>query len=165
MHAHLRHCAAELAKNEYVEFLLTDAGVVVPVIKRVWRTKLAALDLSLRSGSVGREALGRLRAALEADGYDFTTRFTPKRRLLSRIVVSLPADDPLLPAKGVAVLAAVALHVGSRWPQPVFAGYSARANSVGLPGDLVIDVPMLRLARNMGRAIGTGIAMALGRRR
>lgn len=163
LHVHLRHCAAVCSKNEYVELLLTEAGVSVPLIKRVWATKPPALDLSLRSGSIGREALVGLRARFEADGYDLTVRFTPKRRLLGRVVVSLSVDDPLFPAKGVAVLAAVASQVGSPWPQQVFAGYGARTNTVGLPGDLVIDDPALQSAWEMGKAIGTGIARVLGR--
>jgi hypothetical protein len=68
MKAHLRYCAASLKPGDRVECLLCDAGVVIPLVKRVYQKKSPALDVLIRSGSIEQEKLVQLSTLLSAEG-------------------------------------------------------------------------------------------------
>lgn len=154
LQAHFRHCASALIDGDRVELLLNQAGVQIPAVKRIYRTKSAALFLLLRSGSIERKILNCLRRHLESNGHDLTISVTKKRKLLSRIAVRIPLDDSLFALSAIKVLETVALQLGSTWPQPMSAGYRLGSEGIGLPGHLTINDPILNASRNLGRAMG-----------
>lgn len=80
--AHLRYCASSLKSGDRVEFLLCDVGVVIPVVKSVYRKKSSTLDILIRSGSMGRDQLEELRTSLSVGGYDLRVSFTTRKKLL-----------------------------------------------------------------------------------
>lgn len=149
---HFRHCVGAFTHCEFAELVLGEADVAVPVIKRTRRVKEPGLDIALRTEAIGREALEELGEKLRADGYRLTSRKTPKRKLLSKISVSLPVSDPMLPAMGAAVLAAIAGQLESPWSQDVTAAYFAKRKNAGLPGEMVNDDPAYKLGQKVGKA-------------
>lgn len=158
--AHLRHCANNLGNMDRAEFLLSEAGLVVPVVKRVYRNKPFKLVFLARSGSIERAHLGSLRDRLEAAEYDLTLSLTKKRKQLSRIAVSLAVDEPMFPTRAVRIFEYIATQLKSPWPQSMAAGYGARSHGPGLPGDVKIDHLILNASRKLGFAIGTIVRMA-----
>ena len=159
MQAHLRHCATKLKDQDRAELLLCEAGVVIPAVKRIYRTKSATLVLLARCDSVGREHLPSLRDRLESAGYDLKLSFTTKRKLLSRIAIPIAVDEPLYPLKALRVLQVIASQLNSPWPQTMSACYGVRSDEPGLPGQVTISVPILSASRKLGFAIGSVIRM------
>ena len=116
MKAHLRYCASSLKPGDRVEFLLCDVGVVIPMVKRVYKRKPPALDVLIRSGSIGRDKLVQLRKLLSAEGHDLRLSFTSKHKLLNRIVVPLSTEGGMSPVTGVNLLRSVAATLALSWP-------------------------------------------------
>lgn len=161
LQAHLQHCARNLGNKDYAEFLLCEAGVVVPIIKRKYATKPATLVLALRSGSVGRDSLASLRAKLESAGYDLKVFFTRKQQLLRRIEISVSVDDPMLPLLCAPIFHVVASELNSSWPQKMAVGYDLGMDRPGLPGQATLMNPMLNASRKLGRRVGELIGRLL----
>ncbi len=155
MQTHLRHCANNLNDRDTAHFQLSEAGVVVPVIKRIYRTKPSSLVFLARSGSIERAHLASLRDHLESEGYDLKLSYTKKRKQLSRIAVSFAVDEPMYPIKALRILEFIATQRQSPWPQAMAVGYGVRSDGPGLPGEVTIDVPILNAARRLGFAIGS----------
>ena len=153
--AHLRHCANNLGNMDRAEFLLPEAGLVVPVVKHIYRTKPSTLVFLARSGSIERAHLGSLRDQLASEDYDLKLSFTKKRKRLSRIAVSLALDEPMYPAKAMRIFEFIATQLKSPWPQIMAAGYGVRSDGPGLPGEVKIDYLILNASRKLGFAIGT----------
>ena len=152
--AHLRYCASSLRPGDPVEFLLCDAGVVIPMVKRVYRRKSSALDLLLRSGSLGRDNLVELRKLLSAEGYDLRLSFTSKYKLLSRIVVALPLEGGMTSVNGVNVLHSVAAILALSWPCQMTIGYALGSEDHHLPGEIVYRDPLRNAGYQLGKSIG-----------
>ena len=102
--AHLRYGASSLADGDRIEFFLYEAGVVIPIVKHIYRRKNPTLDVLIRSGSLGRDTLAKLRDSLSSEGYALKVSLTNKRKLLSRIVVPLQIDDGTVAMTGLNVL-------------------------------------------------------------
>jgi hypothetical protein len=154
LHAHLRYCAEVLNNGDRVEILLCELGVIVPIIKRVRQNKASTLDLLARSSSIGRDRLISLRDRLVLDGHVLKTSVTLKQRLLSRIVIPLPTDDPFFPVTAVAVLRSIAAELDASWPCTLTIGYALGLESHDLPGRLVYRDPVPRAGYQIGSAIG-----------
>lgn len=151
--AHLRHCASKFRNGDRLELLLNEAGVIVPVDKRVYIKKPSVLLFVARSGSLGRDCLTSLEARLEAEDCDFTSYLTSKRKLLRRITVPLSVEDPLLPVQGTNILNMIASELDCVWPCTFSAGYGVGGNGIDLPGDLVRG-PLGDIAYDVGRMVG-----------
>ena len=152
--AHLRYCASSLRPGNRVEFLLCDAGVVIPRVKRAYRRKSSALDVLLRSGSIGRDKLVELRKLLLAEGYDLRLSFTSKYKLLSRIVVPLPLEGGMTPVNGVNVLRSVAAILALSWPCQMTIGYALGSEDHHLPGEIVYRDPLRNAGYQLGKSVG-----------
>ncbi len=155
--AHLRYCASNLRPGDRVEFLLCDAGVVIPMVKRVYRRKSSALHVLLRSGSIGRDNLVEIRKLLLAEGYDLRLSFTSKYKLLSRIVVPLTLEGGMTPVNGVNVLRSVAAILALSWPCQITIGYALGSEDHHLPGEIVYRDPL----RNAGYQLGKSVSKLL----
>lgn len=151
---HIQHCAENLKNKGSAEFLLCEAGVVVPLIKREYATKPTIVVLALRSGSIGRDSLVSIRSRLESGGYDLKVFFTRKQKLLRRIEVNVSVDDPMLPLLCAPVFHLVASELNSSWPQEMSVGYDLGTDGSGLPGRVTLNNPMLNASRNLGRILG-----------
>ena len=152
--AHLRYCASNLRPRDRVEFLLCDAGVVIPMVKRVYRRKSSALDVLLRSGSIGRDNLVEISKLLLAESYDLRLSFTSKYKLLSRIVVPLPLEGGMTPVNGVNVLRSVAEILDLSWPCQMAIGYALGLEDHHLPGEIVSRDPLRNAGYQLGKSVG-----------
>ena len=140
--AHLRYCASSLEPGDRVEFLLCEVGIVIPMVKRVYRKKSCALDVLVGSGSIGRDRLVGLRNLLSVEGHDLRLSFTSKYKLLSRIVVPLPIEGGMTPVNGVNVLRSVAAILALSWPCQMAIGYALGSEDHQLPGQIVYRDPL-----------------------
>lgn len=152
--AHLRYCASSLKPGDRVEFLLCDAGVVIPMVKRVYQKKSPSLDVLIRSGSIGRAKLVKLRTLLSAEGYEFRLSFTSKYKLLSRIVVPLPIEGGVSPVSGVNFLRSVAATLDLNWPCQMTIGYALGSEDHHLPGQIVYRDPLRNAGYQLGQSVG-----------
>jgi hypothetical protein len=151
---HLRYCASSLKAGDRVEFLLSDAGVVIPLVKTVKRNKPSTLDVLIRSGSIGRDRLEELRTSLRAEGYDPKVSFTTKKKLLKRLVVSLNAEDGFISVAGLNVMRSIASTLGLSWPCRMAVGYQSGSENPRLPGQLVYRSPLRNAGFRFGYAVG-----------
>ncbi len=152
--AHLRYCASSLKPGGAVELLLCDAGVVIPMVKRVYQKKSPALDVLIRSGSIGRDKLVELRTSLSAEGYEVRLSFTSKYKLLRRIVVPLPIEGGMIPVNGVNLLRSVAATLNLSWPCKMRIGYALGSEDHHLPGQIVYRDPIRNAGYQLGRSVG-----------
>jgi hypothetical protein len=152
--AHLRYCACSLKPGDRVEMLLCDAGVVIPVVKRVYQKKSPTLDILIRSGSIGRDKLVKLRTLLSAEGHDLKLSFTSKYKLLSRIVVPLPIEDGMIPVNGVNLIRSVAAILDLSWPCQMTMGYALGSEDHHLPGQIVYRHPYRNAGYQLGQSVG-----------
>jgi hypothetical protein len=152
--AHLRYCAASLRDRVTVEFIISEAGVIVPAVKRVYLRKPTSLVFLARSGSLGRDGLIGLRSQLESQGYDLNVSFTKERRLLRRIEVPLSIEESLLPLRGIAILRTIALQLRSPWPGNFSVAYAVGSTVPGLPGRVNLGNPLANAGYKIGRAMG-----------
>jgi len=150
---HIRHSAANLKAGERVEFLLCEAGVIIPMVKHDYRTKPSTLDALIRSGSVTRDHLTTLRESLKSEGYDMRVSFSPKRNQLSRIVVRLPIDGTVS-INGLNLLKSISTVLGISWPSAVAVGYYLGSEAAGLPGRLAYRQPLGNVGYELGFAVG-----------
>ena len=151
--AHIRHCAANLKAGARVEFLLREAGVIIPMVKHDYRTKPSTLDALIRSASVTRDHLTTLRESLKLEGYDMRVSFSPKRNNLSRIVVRLPIDGTVS-INGLNLLKSICTVSGVSWPSAVVVGYYLGTEAAGLPGRLVYRQPLGNVGYQVGNTVG-----------
>ena len=151
--AHLRYCAASLNAGGRVEFLLCEPGVVIPVVKSVYRNRSSTLDVLIRSGSIGRDKLEELRTTLSAEGYDLKLSLTSKRKLLRRVVVPLKIEDAFISVTGLNVIRSIALALNLSWPCRLSIGYELGSEDPNLPGQLVY--------RNAGYQLGLAVGRVL----
>lgn len=159
--AHLRYCASKLKDGDRAEVMLCEAGVTVPIVKRVHRTGPATLDVLARSGSISRDKLVKLKARLSSDGYELRLSFTSKRKLLSRIAVPLRVDDPFLPLSGISVLRSIALELDTPFPCTASIGYPLEWQDRRLPGRLTYRDFSAQSGHNVGWIIGNLIRRIL----
>lgn len=152
--AHLRYCASSLGPEQRVEFLLCDVGIVISVVRRIYKTKSSRLDVLIRSGSVGRDKLGELRRSLSAEGYDLSVSFTSRKKVLRRVVVSLPIESAFMPVTGLNVIRSVALALNLSWPCRLALGYALGSENQRLPGRLVYGDPYRNRGYQFGLALG-----------
>lgn len=138
-----------------MELLLCDAGVVIPLVKRVYQKKSPVLDVLIRSGSIGRDKLVKLRTSLSAEGYDVRLSFTSKYKLLRRIVVPLPIEGGMIPVNGVNLLRSVAATLDLNWPCQMTIGYALGSEDHHLPGQIVYRDPFRNAGYQLGRSVGT----------
>ena len=150
---HLRHSANNLQHGEFIEVLLCQAGVVVPMVKHIYRTRTATFDVLLRSGSISRDKLVKLHEYLLAESYDIRISHTSKRKLLQRLVVRLPIDGTI-PITGTKVLQAVNDVFGLEWPTSIAIGYARDAHKPGLPGRVTFRSPLRNAGYKVGYAVG-----------
>jgi hypothetical protein len=152
--AHLRHCAGRMRDADRIEIYAYEADVEIPVIKCTYKTKPTILAFLLRSGSIERDHLISLQREFEDQQFDIKLSFSPKRKQLNRIAVSVKVDDPLLSAKGTSVLRAVAEQLGCTWPCTFAISYGLTPRTAELPGNLKLDYPMANLAYFVGKVLG-----------
>ena len=152
--AHLRYCASSLKPGERVEFLLCDVGVVIPVVKSVYRNKPSTLDILIRSGSIGRDQLEEIKTSLSAAGYDPKVSFTSKKKLLRRVVVPLNIEDVFMPVTGLNVIQSVASALRLSWPCRLTIGYTPDSANPDLPGQLVYRDTYTTAGYRVGYAVG-----------
>ena len=152
--AHLRYCASSLKPGDRVEFLLCDVGVVIPVVKSVYRNKSSTLDILIRSGSMGRDRLEELRTSLSAESYDLRVSFTTRKKLLRRVVVRLSIEDAFISVIGLNVIRSVASTLRLSWPCRLAIGYAFRSESPYLPGQLVYRDTYTNAGYRIGYAVG-----------
>ena len=152
--AHLRYCASSLKPGERIEFLLCDVGVVIPVVKRGYRSKTSTLDMLIRSGSIGRDRVDELRTSLSAGGYDPKVSVTSKKKLLRRIVVPLNIEDAFFSVTGLNVIRSVASALRLSWPCRLAIGYALGSENPHLPGQLVYRNTYRHAVYRLGYAVG-----------
>jgi hypothetical protein len=151
---HLRYCASSLKPGDRVEFLLCDVGVVIPMVKRAYQKKSPALDVLIRSGSIGRDKLLKLRGLLCTESYDLRLSFTSKYKLLSRIVVPLPIEDGMISVNGVNLIRKVAATLDQSWPCELAIGYALGSEDQHLPGQIVYRDPYRNAGYQLGQSVG-----------
>ena len=152
--AHLRYCASSEFQGNLVEFLLREPGIVIPIVKRTYKTQAPNLDVLIRSGSFGRVQLGQLKERLYSEGYDLKVSYTSKRRLLRRIVVRLVIDDGTVALSGLNLLRCIACTIGVSWPSAVAVGYALGTETINLPGTLAYRSPLINAEYQIGLAVG-----------
>ena len=152
--AHLRYCATRLADGKRAEFLLCEVGVVIPMVKQVYRTKPPTLDVLIRSGSIRRDQLIKLRARLSGESYTLKLSFTSVRKSLSRIIVPLTIDDGTVAVVGLNVLRLISAEVGVAWPGTMAVGYAVGSESQELPGRLTYRDSYGNSGYQLGLAVG-----------
>lgn len=158
---HLRYCASHLKPGDRVEFLLCDAGVVIPLVKSAHRNKPSTLDVLIRSGSIGRDQLEDLRTSLPADGYDLCVSFTSKRKLLKRLVVPLNVEDAFISLTGLNVIRSIASELRLSWPCRMAIGYRLGSEKPYLPGHLVYRSTFGNMGYRLGYRIGHTVGKLL----
>ncbi len=151
---HLRYCAYSLKPGDRVEFLLCDVGVVIPLVKSVYRNKPSTLDVLIRSGSIGRDQLEELRTSLSAGGYDPRVSLTSKKKLLKRLVVPLNVEDAFISVTGLNVIRSIASALRLSWPCRIAIGYALGSENPHLPGQLVYRDTYRNAGYRLGRAVG-----------
>jgi len=151
---HLRYCASSLKPGDRVEFLLCDVGVVIPLVKSVYRNKPSTLDVLIRSGSIGRDQLEKLRTSLSAGGYDPKVSLTSKKKLLRRLVVSLNVEDAFISVTGLNVIRSIASALRLPWPCRMAIGYAFGSENLSLPGQLVYRDTYRNMGYRLGYAVG-----------
>jgi hypothetical protein len=152
--AHLRYSASNLQAGSRVEFLLSEAGVVIPMVKHIYRSKPSTLDVWIRSGSIGRDRLIKLKESLLTEGYELKVSFTSKRRLLSRLVVRLPVDGTVA-MSGLNILKSISSALDISWPSSIAVGYALGSEALGLPGSLSFREPFRNAGYQLGHAVGS----------
>ena len=157
---HLRHIASNLEPRHPVEFLFPEANIVIPMVKHIYRAKSLTLDVWIRSGSIGRDRLTKLRELLLAEGYELKISFTSKRRLLRRLVVRLPIDGTV-PVSGLNLLKSISSVLDISWPSPMAVGYPLGFEAPGLPGTLTFRQPFRNAGYQMGYAVGRLVKKAI----
>lgn len=150
---HLLHSAG-LAQGKTAEFLLSEVGVVIPVVKREYRTKPPVLEIVVRSGSVGRVRLATLSDQLSSAGYALKVSFTHKRMILRRISVPLSAADWTIAVTGLDVFRIIASATGAGWPCSMGVGYAVGCERPGLPGRFTYHDPLRNAGYRVGLAVG-----------
>ena len=151
---HLRYCASSLKPGDRVEFLLCDVGVVIPLVKSVYRNKPSTLDVLIRSGSIGRDQLEELRTSLSAGGYDPKVSLTSKKKLLKRLVVPLNVEDAFISVTGLNVIRSIASAFSLSWPCRMAIGYALGSENPHLPGQLVYRDNYRKAGYRFGYAVG-----------
>ena len=155
--AHLRYCASSLKPGDRVEVLLCDVGVVIPLVKSVYRNKPSTLDVLIRSGSIGRDQLEELRTSLSVGGYDPRVSLTSKKKLLKRLVVPLNVEDGFISVTGLNVIRSVASALCLSWPCRISIGYAHGSENPHLPGQLVYRNTYRNMAYRLGYRIGYAV--------
>ena len=146
---HLRYCAG-LPDAERAEFLLGEASVVIPVVKRHYQTKSAELEILIRSGSISRDHLAKIKEQLSASGFNLKTSLTSKRKMLKRIIVPLIANNGTVVVTSLKVFRIIATEIGLGYPCRMSVGYALGSESQILPERLVYRQP----SRNAGYQFG-----------
>ncbi len=150
---HLRHSANKLQHGERIEVLLCQAGVVIPLVKHLYRSRAATFDVLLRSGSIDRDRLKKVHEYLLAESYDLRVSHTSKRKMLQRVVVRLPIDGTIT-TTGLKVLQSVNDVFGFKWPTSMAIGYAVSAQERGLPGRVSFREPFYNAGYQVGNAAG-----------
>jgi hypothetical protein len=150
---HLRHIASDLQPGCLAEFLLIEAGVVIPVVKHIYRSKPPTLDFWFRSGSINRDRLAVLRELLSAEGFELKVSFTSKRGLLRRLVVRLPIDGTVA-VSGLNLLRSTSSTLDVSWPTQIAIGYAQGTEVPGLPGMLSFRSQVRNAGYHLGYAVG-----------
>jgi hypothetical protein len=148
---HLRQSANNLQHGDRIEVLLCEAGVIVPMVKHVSKTRTATFDVWIRSGSIERDQLAKLRDSLVSESYNVNVYHTTKRKLLKRLVVRLPLDGTIS-VTGLKILRTLNTTLGYDWPTAIIVSYGMLQPS-GVPGKLSFRNP----ARARGYEIGFGV--------
>jgi hypothetical protein len=151
--AHLRHSAANLPLGSAVEFLFCEAGIVIPMVRHIYRGKPSTLDVLIRSGSIDRDRLVKLKESLLSEGYALKISFTSKRRLLRRLEVRLPVDGTIA-VSGLNILKSISSALDLSWPTSIAVGYEVGSEALGLPGNLSYREPFRNAGYQLGHAIG-----------
>lgn len=132
---HLRYIATLSSSGHCAEILLHNSKVIIPIVKRVYKTKSDQLNLLLRSGSISRDNLAELKSTFMRQHYVLVTSYTAKKKLIRRLSLSISIDDPMLPIICVNILKEVALKLDSRWPDSFSVGYAFGDERSSLPGN------------------------------
>src|SRR5262245_6895350 len=150
---HLRYCAGQLSRGYCAELLLCEVGIVIPIVKKVFKTKDATLNVHIRSGSIAQDQLIRLRERLSAEDYPLKVSVTRKKKLIKRIIVPLVIDEGTVATSGLNVLRVLADEIDLAWPCTMAVGYALGSESPELPGSLRYR----ERYRNMGYQMGLAV--------
>ena len=153
LQVHLRHSANKLRHGERMEVFLSQAGVVIPMVKHLNRRRVATLEVLLRSGSISRDNLEKLHELLLAKSYNLSISNTRKRKLIQRVIVLLPIDRTIV-VTGTNVLKIVNDILGYEWPTTIAIGYAVGAQSRGLPGRFSLREPFGNVGYQVGYSVG-----------
>ena len=134
--SHLHHITTLPKSGHCAEIFLCDSKVIVPVVKKNYKTKPDKLIFLLRSGSIPRDNLKELKNIFEKQSYDITCSYTTKNKSIKRLSLPISIDDPMLPLTGVNFLKELAVQLKSSWPCEVSVGYSIGDENNDLPGKL-----------------------------
>ena len=134
--AHLRYIATLSKSGHCAEIFLFDSKVIIPVVKKTYKTKADQLIFLLRSGSISRDNLKDLKNTFIKQSYDLICSYTTKNKLIKRLALPISIEDPMLPLIGVNFLKDLAMQLKSRWPCEVSVGYAIGGENSDLPGKL-----------------------------
>ena len=153
---HLRHSAGTLKHGECIEVLLCSAHVVVPMVKHIYKRRVATMDVLLRSGSISRDELEKIHELLQVKSYDLKIYRTSKRKMLRRVIVRLPIDGTIA-ITGSNILKELNTMLGFDWPTPIAIGYAVGTRAPGLPGKLSFRQPFRNVGYHVGYAVGRAV--------
>ena len=153
---HLRHIASNLEPRHPVEFLFPEANIVIPMVKHIYKRRVATIDVLLRSGSISRDELEKIRELLQVKSYDLKIYRTSKRKMLRRVIVRLPIDGTIA-ITGSNILKELNTMLGFDWPTPIAIGYAVGTRAPGLPGKLSFRQPFRNVGYHVGYAVGRAV--------
>ena len=159
MQRHIAFCARALADGGAAEISFTDRSEVMPLWMRRYRKRPDVLELQLSRGHLGRSAVAELDAEFALQDLDCARKFTPKTKLLSRILVNFPAADAFTPLAVLNSLEAIVRVLGVQPPFAYSVWHRGPFDSAyAFAADDPIHLPLsFRAGRAVGRTLGRTI--------
>lgn len=151
---HIRFCSRVLAADSSVDVVFSNGGLI-PIWKRKFKTKPDCLELQISAGHLGRSVVEDAAAELKAKGIDFKSRFTKKRRALSRITTSHEIGDIFTPKAVIDIIASVSEIVDADTENFSMEYWSKFEEDCAVEGgDPVTFGSAYKLGHFIGRAMG-----------
>lgn len=103
---------------------------------------------------MGRENLEALYKTFSKEGYHLRLRRSPKLKLLSQFMISLPCEDTMFPVEACAVLRKICDQMNVEWPTRYNIGYPVHLINRELPSHFRINHPNFQKGYNLGQLLG-----------